>query len=198
MKRNYKQILNDLPKDWNELRFEQYRKILDLGVTETDEVDDLFVGQINAIKTISALTDISVEELSGLDYDILIPMVKRIEFTLTVPDFNKKHSIIQWKKIDKVSYDDFTTYMMLTKSPDDYFKNIIPIIKSFSVNELSDEQINQMSMMEAYAGFFTLNKYVSKYFKNTMLRLFRKLVRQLIVEFLTRPIRQKFSNRRSK
>jgi hypothetical protein len=198
MKRNYKQILNDLPKDWSELKFEQYKKILDMGVAETDEVDDIFVGQMNSIKTISALTDIPVDELSELDYSIVIPMAKKIEFTLTMPEFNKKHSIIQWKKIDKVSYDDYAAYMMLTKNPEDYFKNIVPIIKSFSVNELTDEQINQMSMMEAFAGFFTLDRYVSKFIKNMLLRLMRKLVKQLITEFLIQPIKQKFLNKRNK
>ena len=192
MTRNYKEILNRLPSGWDELSYGQYKEISLVTITEIDEVDELFIGQENTLKTLSVLTGVPIEELRSASYDEVIPMANRIAFTTLLPEYNKNHSI-KWKKMDKLPYDSYVNFLTLSKDPN---KNMGAIVKDFSIIELSDEEVDQLSMLEVYSAFFTLRKYARRYFKNTINRSMAILMKQLIKELLLIPLVQKFRNRR--
>ncbi len=184
------QIIEKLPKDWNEITLREFRKVLDVQVSEDDEFDGLFNGQDNTIKLLNILTGLSIETLMGLDVDIVIRMANKVEFLLQEPDLKGFKGSIRMKPIDKVSYGEYITFIMLSQ---DVFKNLDLLIKSFALNDFSDKYMEELSMLEVYAAFFTLKQHVEKYMKTMARKTTIQITRLLFKEKMLIPFRQKCS-----
>lgn len=188
------ELIEKIPGSWEEFKFSDYLKILDLEVSEDDEFDGSFNGIDNTLKVISALTNISISELEAIEIQTITSIAKKLYFMVELPNTKNFKSKISWKKLEEVSYGEYITYVMLAKEP---FKNLKIFIKAFSSDDLTEEEIDNLSMMEAYAAFFTLNKYVGKSM-NSMARKERmKLIKLLWKEKIVQPIRQRFSQKKT-
>lgn len=188
MDKEIEQIIEKLPKGWDEITLREFRKVLDVQVSEDDEFDGLFNGQDNTIKLLNILTGLSIETLMGLDVDIVIRMANKVEFLLQEPDLRGFKGSIRMKPIDKVSYGEYITFIMLSQ---DVFKNLDLLIKAFALNDFSDKDLEQLSMLEVYAAFFTLKQHVERYMKAMARWTTMKIVKLTFKEKIATPFRQK-------
>jgi hypothetical protein len=170
---NHKDILNKLPSSWQEMKLRDYLKVTDLEISEDD---DLFNGVDNTLRVISALADVPVPTLEELPYPQIMDLAKHIEFISTLPK-PTKDTKLQWKKVESIKYNDFVTFLALSKEP---IQNLPTIIQTFSKKELSEEEVLDLDMVECYSGFFFLNKGLKKSFRRMIIYSSLKLIRQSV------------------
>lgn len=192
---NHKDIIKSLPGSWKEMKLKDFQKVMDITISENIEQENIFDGLDNTIKVISSLTSIPVADLEELPMKEMIEVTKQISFITEIPGDSKACSL-KWKQIDKISYDDFVTFNTLAQEP---LVNLVPIIKTFSVDKLSDEQVLDLNMEDVFTGFFLLNRQSKKFIRHTNIFLKKKLMKQVVVEMLSH-FRQKLkgTGRKSK
>lgn len=188
MNQDIKKVIELLPSNWNELKLYQFKKMLDLEVSEYGDFEGLFDGIDNTLKVLSVLSGIETEVLESMNIKDVQVMANKIAFISTEPNVKGYKSSIKWKKIDEVTYSDYVTFITLSNEP---LKNIELIIQSFSLNKLTDEEINNLSMLEVHAGFFTLTKQLKRFLLNTTRRTATKLAKQMIVQMYHQLFRTK-------
>ena len=186
---DYKKIYNQLPASWNELKLKDFQKVVDVEISERDEMLDSFIGTDNTLKLISKLTDTPVDRLEELPLFQVAYLSKKLEFISELPSMGKT-SVIKWKNIEEISYNDYVTFQNLQHQP---LQNLSTIIKAFSKNDMTEEQIGELGMEEIMTGFFLLQKVVKKYITNTKRSLIKKLIKQTIKEKIMKlqPFKQK-------
>ena len=58
MNQDIKKVIELLPSNWSELKLHQFKKMLDLEVSEDGDFEGLFDGVDNTLKVLSVLTEI--------------------------------------------------------------------------------------------------------------------------------------------
>ena len=149
------EILKKLPTSWNEFKLKDYLKVADVVITEDE---DVLNGLENSLKLISALTDIPANELEEYSLADINLIADKISFINKLPEPGKE-SIIKWKNVETVKYNDFLNFMNLSKEP---IKNLALIIQSFSTNEMTEDEALNLSMQECMNGFFLLTSQLKK------------------------------------
>lgn len=180
--KDYKHIIENLPSSWQELKFKDFKKLIQIPITETTDIDDLFVGLDNSVKALSVLTEMSKEELETIPLAVINQMAQRIEFLTKEPDVKNFKTSIKWKNWKEITYDNYVTFIALTKS--NPYENISLLLSSFSHTKMTEEEIDSLPTSEVLAGFFLLVKKVKKYFKSsirkTSFRLTKLMLKQAI------------------
>lgn len=186
---DYKKIYDLLPGNWNDFKLKDFQKVVDVEISEGDEMLSSFTGTDNILKVISKLTDTPLEELQQLPYFQAGYLSEKLNFLSELPKTGKT-SVIQWKNVDEISYNDYVTFQNLQHQS---LQNLSTIIKAFSKNDMTEEQIGELGMEEIMTGFFLLQKVVKKYITNTKRSLIKKLIKQTIQEKIKRlqPFKQK-------
>jgi hypothetical protein len=185
----YKELINSIPSSWDTLTLRQFQKIIDIVPVEEDS---LFVGVNNSMKVIAALTGRSEEQISSMDIPTVTAMAERLNFMLTEPDKRGK-TVLKWKQVDKITYNEYVTFLTVSKDP---LHNLHTLIQAFSTNDLTDEQVLNLSMQEVHVGFFILVRHVRKYVKHLILiKSLRMLLIQLPKQILIH-IWGKFRNKK--
>lgn len=179
MNQDIKKVIELLPSNWSELKLHQFKKMLDLEVSEDGDFEGLFDGVDNTLKVLSVLSGIEIEVLESMNIKDVQAMANKISFISKEPDIKGYKNLIKWKKIDEVTYSDYVTFITLSNEP---FKNIELIIQSFSLNKLTNEEINNLNMLEVHSGFFLLTKQLKKFLLNTTRRTATKLAKQIIIQ----------------
>ncbi len=190
---NTKELVEKLPGSWDELKLKDYQKFTEIEVSEQDEFDGLAIGVDNTLKVISTLSGVSIDNLEQLSYAALQPIAAKIAFMLDVPKPGKESSI-KWKTLEEITYNDFITFMQLSKEP---FVNLHKIIKAFSKIEMTEEQVADLSTQDAVTGFFLLRQQNRKFFNNSIKSSAIKLFKQTIRELLKTPFRVKWLKAKS-
>lgn len=165
-----KEILEQLPSNWSELKLKDYLKLTNIVVKTEDDGE---AGIYNTFKTLSALTGLDESIFEAMPLNEIMPLANKLSFLQTMPE-PKKNGIIKWKAIDEVKYNDFVNFITLCKDP---FNNMAAIIKDFSVSKLSNEEILDLGMDEVHTGFFLLMKQSKKSLSNTMKTLVIRLIK---------------------
>ena len=171
-----KELIEKLPGSWSELTFEKYKTLLDLTIEEQDDFGGLFVGADNTIKILSRLTGASVEELEQLPLASIQQLSSRLSWMGETPEAQKT-STIKWKDLDIVTYNDYITYLQLSGEP---LKHMTTIIKAFSTTELTEQQIDELSVQDVITGFQLLHQHVKKSMRLTAMSLLVKLIKQVV------------------
>jgi hypothetical protein len=151
-----------------------FLKLTDIAIEEEDEFDGMFVGVNNTIKVLSTLSNVPANEIEALPMHQMNKLAKKIEFTTALPKTDAKSKII-WKKLDEVTYGDFTTFQMLSKDP---IPNLPVIIKAFSKDEITEEQVLDLDVETCFNGFFFLLNHVKVSTKNMITSTAKKYVMQ--------------------
>lgn len=178
MNQDIKKVIELLPSSWYELKLQQFKKMLDLEVSEYGDFEGLFDGVDNTLKVLSVLTGIETDILESMNIKDIQAMANKISFISKEPDIKGYKGSIKWKRIDEVTYSDYVTFITLSNEP---LKNIELIIQSFSIEKLTVDEINNLSMIEVHAAFFILMKLLKKSILNTTKRTASKLIKQTIV-----------------
>lgn len=184
-------ILHKLPSSWEDFKFGDYLKTLEVTI---DESGDSFAGLNNSLNVVSAITDIPVEELEQLPLNDVQVIGKRLSFITELPKDFKGKASLQFKSISEITYNDFTTYL-------GYADNVLPnlpiLLKTFSKSPISEEQIKSLSVAEVYHYFFILKKIALKSLRHST-RLQAVKIMKLGMKDLKELISKKFRNKRKK
>ncbi|HEX4375280.1 MAG TPA: hypothetical protein VHZ50_18385, partial [Puia sp.] len=131
----------------------------------------------NNLSVLSALLDIPVDVLSQQPASIVLPLVDRIMFITVPPVVDVKKSKIRWKDINSLTYDNF---IMITKCIDKSLEKSEYLIAAMMEDEMSSDDILELSMSEIQAGFFLLVKHTQKSIRTSSRYLMRKLMSSLV------------------
>lgn len=175
---NLKSIIDSLPSSWYEVSLKQFQTLVTSEITETD---DLFNGVTNTLEMVSKLTGIESKELENLLMRDITEIANKLSFTNEEPK-PKKESIIVWKKVDEITFNDFITFTQIDETK--RLENIHVFIKNFSTSKLSDEEILNLPITEVITGFFLLRKQLNKYLRSSIRSTTYRVVKLLIVQKL--------------
>lgn len=156
---NTQELLKKLPASWDEVTLAKFQL---LTTTEITETEDILNGMENSIAVISKLTGVSIDELESMSMNDLAILSNKLTFMLTPPQSNQKTSVLVWKKLHEITYNDYVNFIQLQ---DKQLENMHVFIKSFSKTELTEEEVLQLSIPECLTGFFLLKKMLQKYLK---------------------------------
>jgi hypothetical protein len=176
---NTKGLLEKLPSKWNDIKLYQYKKISDLTINESDDPLD---GVDNTLSVIASLLDIPVEELEALPMKNIQAMASKMAFIAEAPKPTGK-SPMKMKTIEQITYNDYVTYIQLSSDP---IHNMTQILKTFSTDGLSEEEIDGLGMEQAMNAFFLLRIIGKTYINSFTLRIKFKLIRVKIKEKIIR------------
>jgi hypothetical protein len=160
--KNLKEILSELPKSWNEVTLEQFQMLTSVGINE-DPMNP-FNGIENTLAVVAVLTNVDKEALEELPMSELQLIAKHMAF-ITTPPQESKNSIIKWKKVNEVTYNDFVAALQLQE---DIFTNMHKLIKLYSSNGYTEDEILKLPITEVHSGFFLFRKQLAKYYKDSI------------------------------
>lgn len=155
---NIKEILEKLPKSWSDITLNQFQTLSTTPITENN---DEFDGIDNSLAVIAKLLNISTDDLESLPMKDINLLGNRLAFMVTPPQ-PAKTSIIKWKKVDEITYNDFISIIQLQEKP---LENLHVFVKNFSKIELSEDEILQLPVTEVLTGFFLYRKQQRQYLK---------------------------------
>ena len=174
-----KELLNKLPSNWNEITLEQFQKITQVPITENN---DGFDGVENTLSILAVLLELPVEDIEALPMKDVIEMGNKLSFTTIPPEPNKKVKM-KFKDIETLTYND---YIMFIQLQDKYITNLHSIIKTLSIEKLTDEQVLQMSIVDVMGGFFLLQKQLKQYLNHSIRSTIQLLIKQKAKQVLQR------------
>lgn len=154
-----KSLLKQLPKSWDDISLKTFQKIMDLEITNNQ---DLFDGIQNSISVLSILTNSTVEELEELPMRDLMLLGSGLEFMKVLPKSTDKTSL-QLKKIEEITFNDYVFF--LNNSENNYIKNLHIYIKTFSKGELTEDEILDLPITDVLNGFFLFRKQLKESLK---------------------------------
>lgn len=177
---NTKELIKSLPGYWEELKLKDYIRLTDIQVKEdnTDEFTGLFNGMDNTIQVASILSGMEPNDLESLPMGDIGAIGAKLSF-LSQEFIPSNKSSIKWKDIEGCTYNDYITFLNLSKDP---IKNLTHIIKAFSKDKLTDEQVSNLSVQDVMTGFFLLRILVKKYLKRSIRYSKMKVMGQVIKE----------------
>lgn len=164
-----KELLNKLPKSWDEITLHQFQTITSTPITEDD---DMFNGVQNTIEVVSKLTGTPVDVLEDLPLKELQEIGKRLDFMVTPPKPSKKTILNKWKSLDDISYNDFISYHQLN---DKQLENLHVFVKNFSKTNLTQEEILNLPITDVLQGFFLFRKQLRVYLATLTLSTKREI-----------------------
>ncbi|RZL15172.1 MAG: hypothetical protein EOO89_14325 [Pedobacter sp.] len=207
--------LNDLyhalPDSWAKLKYKHYKHLVKLQMVDEAPVDVLelvdagitdlstFTPNIksnidNTALLLSTMLDVPVESLLALDSIHFLTLANRIKFIYTEPSIEGYKCSIKWKDMTTMTTNDYILFLTLANDP---VNNIGAIVKSFSLNDMTDEDVDELSVLDIHSGFFLLIKQWQKYTNSQIRREQLKLLKMSGKTLVTH-IRQKFRRKKGK
>jgi len=171
-------LIKNLPTSWKELKLKDYLKIVDISLIEytNDLYEADFVKLDNAIRVLSSLTGLTINEIEYLPVSYVNQMVAKIAFMDKLPSERIKPSF-KIKRIEQITFEEYVSFLNYTSKPELIFPNLSNIIKQFSTTQLTEREIENLNMEEILACFFLSKKKLKKSLTNLMLQAVKKLMR---------------------
>lgn len=147
-------LIDKLPKNYNELSYKTYNKII--NTLPAEKPAEMTVEEWNVyfhLTVLSIMLGIFVGELEKLPATELVQMINKISF-LEV-GLKPTKSSLKTKLYDELDYIEFVNYQKLRN---DLWNNMEDLIKIVVKDEIKEE----LSVQEAYNVFFCLNKSIRK------------------------------------
>jgi hypothetical protein len=163
-----KEILELLPGSWAEYTLEMFEKTVDCVINEDNS--NVLAGIENTLQVVSKITGVDISELEQLSMMDINKIGQKLSF-MTQPIDTQKKTSINWKPIEKVSYDDYITFMQISE---DHLRNLHQFVRVFST-ELDEQEILQLPIEDVLSGFFLLMKTVNRSVKHSIRQEKRKL-----------------------
>ena len=174
-KMNIETMYEQIPASWDDVTLNQFQKIM---TVEIEEDSDVLNGVQNTLGVISKLTDVPINELEDLPMGEIQKLAKKLDFIVVPPTSDKKDSVIKWKSLDEITYNDYVNFIQLREK---MTENLHVFVKNFSKVDMTDEEILALPIEEVLVGFFLLKQMLLTYLNNLLLlekKRFKKLVRQ--------------------
>lgn len=202
-------LFHQLPHSWDTLKYKHYRQIINIEMQDETrvELDDLLriddmkeftvnlkANVENTAAILSVILDIPAESILNLQQQHFLLLANRISFIYTEPNIKGYKSNIEWKDFNSITTNDYILFFTLAADP---VNNLGRIIQSFTVNQYTDEQIDEMSALEINYGFFLLMQKYQKYTQQQIRKQAKKIMKTSAMSLVTR-MKQKFFMRRKK
>jgi hypothetical protein len=175
---NEKEILEKLPSSWETFLLEDFQKIASIENIEQTSLNGKFDGVETTLNILEALTGLTRDELEGMPLSTLQKYSSKISFLQHQPVYEKRSSI-EWKSLEEITTNDFITYNSLANNA---LPNLHYILKAFSKNKRTEDEILKMNMQDALNGFFLLRQKLQKFSKTTQRYLLLQLIKQKLKE----------------
>lgn len=163
-----KELLNQLPGSWSELKLKQFLAVMDVEVDDSNK-EDQFSSIDYTIQVIHQITGVDVDSLEALPLFAIHQLGEKMSFMLEQPQ-PLKRSPLKLKTIDELSYDDFVTFSVMSKDP---IRNLPLLIKTFSQDKITEDQVKEMNMVDCQTVFFFVHKRLKKYLNRSIQSLKR-------------------------
>lgn len=183
--KEFKQILSELPNSWETFTLKQFKKTLDIKISDSqNDIDAIFDGANNTVKLLAALTDIDEDYFENLPINQFKEIGQRVGFFYNTKPIPAKKSVLKCKKVNEIS---FNTYVLFMNNRNE-LHNISEMIQGVLKEKLSIEEIEDLSMAEVWCFFLLLKKHVSKFYKRTIQFTALKLIKVSLMNLLKMPL----------
>lgn len=177
----YTKLYNQLPNSWHDITLADYNKLINCKIHEAEGEDGLLNGIHNTIEVISKLTNTDRESIEGLSMIQITALANKLDFITSEIDYKNIQTNLKWKTIDKITMDNYIQFIQT----ENHLMNLKTFIKSFSLNEFTDEQIEELPIDEVMSGFFLFRKQLMKSLKASAKSIKRNLFKQKIKQIPT-------------
>lgn len=185
-------LIDRLPKSYEEINYKKYIQIIQtLPDSKPDEWDEDEYNSFLTLVPISILLDVPVIDLERLPAIELMPLIQAVSFM--AEPFKEAKTSLKLKEINTLTYDEFVTLQNLRN---DHWVHM-PKILSIIIENKSPEEIDQLSISEVIACFFTLNGLTKKYIQSLTISLALQIVKQNLMKIWL-SLKQKVKNLFSK
>ena len=202
----YKEILKVLPASWEEVNLKTYQRLVsvaqyDVEPLEVDHEDYTLQLLDNSLVSIAALVDVDISSLRGLLLSESMELIKRTQW-VSIPPVPCKIKPKYIKDDIKITVDNYLAYQAKASNGKE-LENIKDIVALFvkeaphkrrgwfvskKVDEvkpmLTDEEIDNMNMVEITTFFFFVQKLLMKSLKRIQYKMTIKLKTLLIIQKL--------------
>ena len=175
--------MKKLPNNWNDLTFGDYMKTLSIkdipeGLTQEQTV---VYNMKRSVDLIVLLTGKTAEEINSMQSSVVMGYMKNLSFLGTeIPVTKIKHKA---KKVEEITYEDFINYINYTRSENAVLN--LPKILPLFIRDLTEDQILSLPTDYVFGCFFLLKKTARKYYRYSLFRTMRQIIRYKIIEMLS-------------
>lgn len=181
---NYTKAVRDIPKSWNELKYSKYLELMKEFMRSDEEIikecSEFYMDGFNQInlkdiyieyKTLSILTDVDISIIKSLPYQYLKPLKDCIDF-MKVEYKNVGNCKMRLKNLEEMTYDNFI-YLAMIK--DDLVNQLPNVVKMISKDEITIEEIMNMSYADLMECFFLFRRSMNKSAMRSILSLAKQV-----------------------
>lgn len=176
--------LNSLPKSWNDVRLNDYTKLIEAGVVVTEYDEETSSIDI-PLSIIATLTGVSIETLEDLPYLEIAPHIQTLNWFYEVPVDAK--ITYKCRDIKDISYAEFVTFMQLKDGVYKYVNQLLPIFYP----ELEGKDLNEFSLPEINAMFFFAQKKLKKHLRTSQFSLCAQILKKLMKNLVQKIFKSK-------
>jgi hypothetical protein len=172
------EILAKIPGSWSEVTLDMWvNKLLKLK-TYTPDLDDPLTDVYVSLQVISDITGQPMDIVQQFPMGLIKEANKKLGFMSKGVDPGYKPKRKWINKIEDPSFDDFITFVNVSKQLNEGdYSNFPLIVKTIIREPIGEEEILQMPMDEINHGFFLLRQSLKKYLRSTR----RDLEREILV-----------------
>lgn len=193
----YKELLNSLPKSWEDVDLKTYQRLITTAVYDVEQLpedhEDYTLQLINnSLVTIAALMNVDISLLRGYKLPQTMELIKATQW-ISVPPHPKKEKPKYLKDDVHITVDNFLTYQAKAANGKQ-LDNIVDIVSLFvkdapsknkgwfkskdtqRVPMITAEDIGKMNMVEITTFFFFVQKLLMKSLKRIQSRMTAKLM----------------------
>ncbi|WP_322518608.1 hypothetical protein U0033_26525 [Chitinophaga sancti] len=180
---NIEEIIKNLPSSWKELKLKDYLKIVDVSLIEyTNDIYGAdFVKLDNAIRILSSLTGLTVDEIEKLPMSYVNQMVAKISFMDKLPSERIKPPF-KIKRIEQITFEEYISFLNYTHKPELIFSNLPNIIRQFSITPFTQEEVENLNMEDVLSCFFLSKKQLMTSLNNSIRQTVMRLIKLKMIE----------------
>jgi hypothetical protein len=177
------EILSKIPGSWSEVTLDMWINTLMKLKTYKPDIDDPLSDVYVSLQVISDITLLPMDIVQKFPMELIKKANKKLSFLGKDVDANFKPSRKWVTNIEEPTYDDFITYVNVSKqiNENDY-SNFPIIVKSILKEKLSDEEILKLPMDEVHHGFFLLRESLRRFLSSTSKDLHRQTLVMMVNE----------------
>ena len=177
MQLNSNEILAKIPGSWADVTLDMWINKLMKLKTYTPDIDDPLTDVYISIQFISDITELPIDTVQHFPMELIKQSNRKLVFMSKGVDPNYKPKRKWIKNIEDPTYDDFITFVNVSKQINDGdYSNFPLIIKTIIREPITEEEIMQMPMDEVNHGFFLLRQSLRKYLRSTTMDLEKKIL----------------------
>ena len=160
------ELLDKIPGSWGEMTLSKYHDWITTADApiESDSVDNMFVSLENSINVSSYFLGFSPDIIKQFPITTVNKINSKLAFLGSVPEPLKKPKYNWITKIEDISTNDWIIYLKIfDQLRNEDYRNFKLLVRTCCKDELTDEQLDNITLDEVETGFFLLRRLLRKY-----------------------------------